>query len=150
MSLITKENNLVDLSCLSFLHPSSTHSQLSISLNHSDINPPRHPNNLSVTSLSINASSPSSPHHSSPEVVATRERDKNGKLIDTLAVHWVSCLVLPLIQHDQGLDFERLSSVLSETRFDWIIITFPEAGAVFLDAWRAAGNPHVQVSVVGS
>ncbi|KAL9250496.1 Uroporphyrinogen-III synthase, chloroplastic-like protein [Drosera capensis] len=141
---------------------------------------------LSVASLSINASSPL-PQHSIPEVVVTRERGKNGKLVDALvyvpsdilgmgllrmslrvsgeaAVHGISCLELPLIQHEQGPDFERLSSVLSgkatkllisclitaETNFDWIIITSPEAGAVFLDAWRAAGNPHVKIGVVGS
>lgn len=107
---------------------------------------------LSVASLSVNASSPPPPppQHSIPEVVVTRERGKNGKLVDALAVHGVSCLELPLIQHEQGPDFGRLSSILSETKFDWIIITSPEAGAVFLDAWRAAGNPHVKIGVVGS
>ncbi|XP_048130221.1 uroporphyrinogen-III synthase, chloroplastic isoform X8 [Rhodamnia argentea] len=34
--------------------------------------------------------------------------------------------------------------------FDWIVITSPEAGSVFLEAWKAAGNPNVKVGVVGT
>ncbi|GAB2291381.1 hypothetical protein Dimus_025639 [Dionaea muscipula] len=109
---------------------------------------------VSVSSLGIKASSSpsssSSAQHSYPEVVVTRERGKNGKLINALAVHGISCLELPLIQHLQGPDFTQLCAVLGETEFDWIIITSPEAGAVFLDAWRAAGNPRVKIGVVGS
>ncbi|XP_027089873.1 uroporphyrinogen-III synthase, chloroplastic-like isoform X3 [Coffea arabica] len=37
----------------------------------------------------------------------------------------------------------------SETAFDWVIVTSPEAGTVFLDAWKAAGTPNVKVGVVG-
>lgn len=45
----------------------------------------------------------------------------------------------------------RLSSVLSaDTPFDWIVITSPEAGSVFLEAWKAAGTPNVNVGVVGA
>lgn len=47
-------------------------------------------------------------------------------------------------------DLGRLTSVLSDAAFDWIIITSPEAGKVFLDAWKAAGTPSVRVGVVGS
>ncbi|KAF8405071.1 hypothetical protein HHK36_009968 [Tetracentron sinense] len=85
-----------------------------------------------------------------PKVVVTREQGKNGKLINALAKHSVSCLELPLIQHTQGPDLDMLSTVLSGTTFDWIVITSPEAGLVFLDAWKAAGTPEVQVGVVGS
>lgn len=34
--------------------------------------------------------------------------------------------------------------------FDWIVITSPEAGSVFLEAWKAAGTPNVKVGVVGT
>ncbi|KAK1387551.1 hypothetical protein POM88_015729 [Heracleum sosnowskyi] len=34
--------------------------------------------------------------------------------------------------------------------FDWIVITSPEAGLVFLEAWNAAGTPNVKICVVGS
>lgn len=58
---------------------------------------------------------------------------------------------LPLIQHQQLSDMDRLSSLLrAEAYFDWIVITSPEAGLVFLDAWKAAGNPGVKVAVVGA
>ncbi|KAI3465400.1 hypothetical protein Pfo_022063 [Paulownia fortunei] len=96
---------------------------------------------------SVSASLPPS---SNPKVVVTRERGKNGKLIEALANRGINCLELPLIQHTQLPDLDKLSSVLSSTSFDWIIITSPEAGAVFLDAWKAAGTPKVRVGVVGA
>lgn len=88
--------------------------------------------------------------NSNPKVVVTRERGKNGKLIKALAKHGIDCLELPLIQHAQGPDTDRLSSVLNDTVFDWIIITSPEAGSVFLEAWKEAGTPNVRVGVVGA
>ncbi|XP_022962039.1 uroporphyrinogen-III synthase, chloroplastic-like [Cucurbita moschata] len=94
----------------------------------------------SITSSSISA----------PKVVVTRERGKNGKLIDALARHGINCLELPLIQHSQGPDLNRLHSVLSDSVFDWIIITSPEAGLVFLQAWKDAGMPKVRIGVVGA
>ncbi|KAL9446141.1 hypothetical protein AB3S75_013917 [Citrus x aurantiifolia] len=88
--------------------------------------------------------------NSNPKVVVTRERGKNGKLIKALAKHRIDCLELPLIQHAQGPDTDRLSSVLKDTIFDWIIITSPEAGSVFLEAWKEAGTPNVRIGVVGA
>ncbi|KAL0438672.1 UNVERIFIED_CONTAM: Uroporphyrinogen-III synthase, chloroplastic, partial [Sesamum latifolium] len=61
---------------------------------------------------SVSASSPSS---SNPKVVVTRERGKNGKLINALASYGINCLELPLIQHMQLPDVDKLSSVLSTT-----------------------------------
>ncbi|XWS21147.1 hypothetical protein CRYUN_Cryun30bG0030600 [Craigia yunnanensis] len=91
------------------------------------------------------------PPSSNPKVVVTRERGKNAKLIDALAEQGINCLELPLIQHAQGPDLDRLASVLSaETTFDWIVITSPEAGSVFLEAWKAAGTPSVRIGVVGA
>ncbi|XP_065619482.1 uroporphyrinogen-III synthase, chloroplastic isoform X3 [Quercus suber] len=96
---------------------------------------------------SLSASTP----NSKAKVVVTRERGKNGKLIKALAKHGINCLELPLIQHTQGPDLDRLSSVLNAgTTFDWIVITSPEAGSVFLEAWKAAGTPNVKVGVVGA
>ncbi|PHT51158.1 Uroporphyrinogen-III synthase, chloroplastic [Capsicum baccatum] len=85
-----------------------------------------------------------------PKVVVTRERGKNSKLINALGRHGIDSLELPLIQHMHLPDLDRLTSLLSEARFDWIIITSPEAGKVFLDAWKAAGTPSIRVGVVGS
>ncbi|KAL8058841.1 hypothetical protein ABFX02_03G047300 [Erythranthe guttata] len=90
------------------------------------------------------------PSSSNPKVVVTRERGKNCKLIDALATRGITSLELPLIQHTRLPDSDKLSSVLRSTSFDWIIITSPEAGVVFLDAWKAAGTPKVRVGVVGA
>ncbi|GMI82615.1 ARABIDOPSIS THALIANA UROPORPHYRINOGEN III SYNTHASE, DOMAIN OF UNKNOWN FUNCTION 724 3 [Hibiscus trionum] len=114
---------------------------------------------ISFSRTRIGASSTSSTatsqviHHvpsSNPQVVVTRERGKNTKLIDALAEHGINCFELPLVQHTQGPDLDRLASVLSETTFDWIVITSPEAGSVFLEAWKAAGTPSVRIGVVGA
>ncbi|KAJ0975968.1 hypothetical protein J5N97_017933 [Dioscorea zingiberensis] len=85
-----------------------------------------------------------------PEVVVTREKGKNAKLINALAKHNVQCLEVPLIKHAPGPDADRLSALLCETTFDWIVITSPEAATVFLEAWKAAGTPKVQLGVVGA
>ncbi|XP_021283830.1 uroporphyrinogen-III synthase, chloroplastic isoform X4 [Herrania umbratica] len=117
----------------------------------------QHHSRISFSPSRIGASSSSSTsqeiqhtHTSNPKVVVTRERGKNFKLMDALAELGINCLEFPLIQHAQGPDFDRLASVLSETAFDWIIITSPEAGSVFLEAWKAAGTPSVRVGVVGA
>ncbi|KAG5251295.1 uroporphyrinogen-3 synthase family protein [Salix suchowensis] len=94
--------------------------------------------------------SASSTSNLASRVVVTRERGKNGKLIKALAKHGISCLELPLIQHTQGPDSDKLSSVLSDRLFDWIVITSPEAGSIFLEAWMEAGTPNVKVGVVGA
>ncbi|KAL5705803.1 uroporphyrinogen-III synthase [Ranunculus cassubicifolius] len=99
----------------------------------------------STNSLRIKAS-----FQNNHKVVVTRELGKNGKLINALANHGIKCLELPLIQHTQGPDLECLSSLLCDSQFDWVVITSPEAGLVFLDAWRAAGTPAVRIGVVGA
>ncbi|KAK1263053.1 hypothetical protein QJS04_geneDACA017451 [Acorus gramineus] len=98
-------------------------------------------------SFRIIASSSSS---KKPEVVVTRERGKNAKLIKALAKHDINCLEVPLIKHSEGPDLNKLSTVLTDTKFDWIVITSPEAALVFLTAWKAAGTPEVQIGVVGA
>ena len=40
-------------------------------------------------------------------------------------------------------------ATLREQGYDWIAITSPEAAAVFVGAWRQAGEPPVRVAVVG-
>ncbi|KAL8130594.1 hypothetical protein V2J09_019749, partial [Rumex salicifolius] len=105
-----------------------------------------------LPSISIKAASTgaSSSSHSIPKVVVTREHGKNRKLISALAKHGINCLEMPLIEHDDGPDLPKLPSVLADTKFDWIIITSPEAASVFVNAWRSAGNPPVRIGVVGS
>ncbi|KAJ8762361.1 hypothetical protein K2173_007519 [Erythroxylum novogranatense] len=109
--------------------------------------PPLHRRAFGVrASANPNADSPTS----SPQVVVTRERGKNAKLIKALAKREISCLELPLIEHVEGPDLDRLPSILSDDSFDWIVITSPEAGSVFLNAWKAAGSPDVKIGVVGA
>ncbi|KAI4366414.1 hypothetical protein MLD38_022295 [Melastoma candidum] len=87
----------------------------------------------------------------SRRAVVTRERGKNDKLVQALSKHDVDCLELPLVAHAPGPDLDRLPSVLTaDDPFDWIVITSPEAGKVFLDAWKAAGSPKVKIGVVGA
>ncbi|CAN1273903.1 Uroporphyrinogen-III synthase, chloroplastic [Linum perenne] len=38
----------------------------------------------------------------------------------------------------------------ADVTFDWIVITSPEAGSVFLEAWKEAGTPNVKIAVVGA
>lgn len=83
------------------------------------------------------------------QVVATREAGKNGKLVAALEKLGVSCMELPLIEHAPGPDRDRLPGLLKAGGFDWVAITSPEAAAVYLEGWRAAGSPAVRVAVVG-
>ncbi|CAA6658871.1 unnamed protein product [Spirodela intermedia] len=69
---------------------------------------------------------------------------------DVVGKYNVHCLEVPLVMHTQGPDTSRLPSLLREKEFDWIVITSPEAGSVFLDAWKAAGCPRVRLGVVGA
>ncbi|VVA98546.1 unnamed protein product [Arabis nemorensis] len=75
---------------------------------------------------------------------------RSSRFIFFLEKYGISSLELPLIQHAPGPDSNRLASVLSDKSFDWIIITSPEAGSVFLEAWKAASSPKVKVGVVGA
>jgi uroporphyrinogen-III synthase len=56
-----------------------------------------------------------------------------------------------LIEHGPGADRPLLPSLLSEKdAFDWVALTSPEAASVFLEGWRAAGQPQgLRLAVVG-
>jgi uroporphyrinogen-III synthase len=82
--------------------------------------------------------------------VVTREAGKNGKLLRALAARGVAALELPLIEHGPGADRALLPSVLSAGGFDWVALTSPEAASVYLEGWKAAGQPEgVRLAVVG-
>lgn len=59
-----------------------------------------------------------------------------------------SCYELPLIESRDGPDKARLPGELKK-EYDWIVITSPEAAKVFLEAWRAAGQPMHRLATVG-
>ncbi|XP_023737878.1 uroporphyrinogen-III synthase, chloroplastic isoform X3 [Lactuca sativa] len=131
-------------------------SLLSLSTILSPLPPPpqllhNHRRSIFFKSFKVRASSSPANSFSNHRVVVTRERGKNDKLIAALAKHGINSLELPLIQHTQLPDLEKLVSLLSAaTSFDWIIITSPEAALVFLQAWKAAGTPNVKVAAVGT
>ena len=56
----------------------------------------------------------------------------------------VRVLEMPLVETIPGPDRDQLPAVLQEGAFDWVIITSPEAAAVFLKGWEAAGQPAVR------
>ena len=79
-----------------------------------------------------------------PRVVLTREAGKNGKLQAMLAVRGVPALELPLVETAPGPDRAALPGMLRAGGFDWVAITSPEAAAVFMEGWRAAGCPQAR------
>lgn len=83
-------------------------------------------------------------------VVVTREHGKNVKLMKALAKRGIRCLELPLIEHRDGPDLLKLVQTLREGKFEWIVVTSPEAATVFLRSWREAGRPKVRIAVVGA
>ena len=55
----------------------------------------------------------------------------------------------PLVEATNGPDTEKLPAVLQSRKFDWVVLTSPEAASVFVAGWRAAGRPSVRIAVVG-
>ena len=55
----------------------------------------------------------------------------------------ISVLEMPLVETIPGPDRDQLPAVLHNESFDWVIITSPEAAAIFLKGWEAAGQPEV-------
>ena len=76
-------------------------------------------------------------------MVVTRERGKNGKLMQALRQRGITALELPLVETAPGPDQARLPRVVQSQRYDWVVLTSPEAANVFLAAWREAGMPQV-------
>jgi len=107
---------------------------------------PRRPPAASATSPSP-SSSPSSP----PLVVLTREAGKNGKLASALQARGYTTLEMPLVRSGPAEDTAALPDALAAGGpWAWVVLTSPEAAAVFLAAWRAAGRPPVRVAAVGA
>lgn len=82
-------------------------------------------------------------------MVLTREKGKNDKVKMLLEDRGVHCLEVPMVETEQGPDFDRLSHVLQMEEFDWVCITSPEAASVFIQGWELAGKPDVNIAVVG-
>ena len=78
-----------------------------------------------------------------PQVVLTRERGKNGQLIRALKQRGIRVLEMPLVETMPGPDRDSLPEVLRQGGLDWVVVTSPEAAAVFLRGWESAGRPQV-------
>ena len=77
-------------------------------------------------------------------MVLTRERGKNGKLMQALQNRGIRVLEMPLVETIPGPDGDHLPAALQQDNFDWVVITSPEAASVFLRGWEAADRPQVQ------
>lgn len=82
-------------------------------------------------------------------VVVTRESGKNAKLAGMVEAAGLESLEMPLIETVVGPDRALLPTVMREETFDWVVLTSPEAAAVFVEGWIAAKKPNVNVAVVG-
>jgi uroporphyrinogen-III synthase len=78
-----------------------------------------------------------------PQVVVTREKGKNGKLMKALQQRGISVLELPLVETAPGPDRDLLPCALQEEAYDWVVVTSPESASVFLEDWGRAGKPSV-------
>ena len=84
-------------------------------------------------------------------VVCTRERGKNGALMNLLAARGARCVELPLVEAVPGEDAATFPDVLKRESWDWVCVTSPEAAKVFLEAYERAGRPSgARVAVVGA
>eukprot|EP00951_Prasinocladus_malaysianus_P015848 scaffold122410_cov54-Prasinocladus_malaysianus.AAC.1 len=44
---------------------------------------------------------------------------------------------------------DKLPILLREEKFDWVVLTSPEAASVFVEGWESAGRPAIRLAVVG-
>lgn len=82
----------------------------------------------------------------------TREEGKNGKLRSRLEACGLEAREMPCIAHSDGPDRAALPSHIAKgaAAWDYVVVTSPEAAAVFLSAWEEAGCPDLAVASVGS
>jgi uroporphyrinogen-III synthase len=71
-------------------------------------------------------------------------------LAAALARKGLRTVELPLVMSGPAADTAALPGALARGRWGWVVVTSPEAAAVFLTAWRAADRPPVRVAAVGA
>lgn len=79
------------------------------------------------------------------KIALTREAGTNDKLSQLLA--GLDCYEIPCIQFFDGDDLFRFPDEI--TKHDVVVITSPQGANVFLNAWKLAGKPKVNIAVVG-
>lgn len=85
-------------------------------------------------------------------VALTREPSKNGALrraLDT-ASPGVEVVDLPVVRTVRAAGRAELAPALRRGGWAWAVVTSPEAAAVFVDEWAAAGRPTVRAAAVGA
>lgn len=85
-------------------------------------------------------------------IALTRERGKNDALRDGLRTifPYAETLDLPCVETVHGEDRSQLPTRLTDCAPGWVVITSPEAAAVFIAGWRKAGCPQFgRVAAVG-
>ena len=98
----------------------------------------------------IRVSCSASEARGAPKVALTRELGKNSKLEVLLKEHGVETMEIPCITFETGADFDKLSCALSDSEWEFVVITSPEAAAVFLPVWEEVGRPALRVASVGA
>lgn len=84
-----------------------------------------------------------------PTVFLTREREKNSPLRAELEARGLSCAELPCVEHRLLDGAALLPELLARERWQWVLVTSPEAGTLLADAWEAAARPPIRVATVG-
>lgn len=79
------------------------------------------------------------------KIALTREAGSNDKLNQLLA--GLDCCEIPCIQFFDGADLPRFSDEI--TKHDVVVLTSPQGAKMFLNAWKQAGKPNVNIAIVG-
>eukprot|EP00980_Cylindrotheca_fusiformis_P025350 scaffold13478_cov132-Cylindrotheca_fusiformis.AAC.43 len=87
-------------------------------------------------------------------VAVTREDGKNEKLLEKVESEaevkdLIELLELPCIEHASGPDRDRLEPTLASKKWDYVIVTSPEAANVLASAWDVVRDDPVPVVAVG-
>lgn len=85
-------------------------------------------------------------------IALTREDGKNDSLYKALRLVYPTIEIVhtPCVVTKSGEHQSELPECLTLRKYDWIVITSPEAANVFIRAWKQAKYPEVgKISVVG-
>jgi uroporphyrinogen-III synthase len=87
-------------------------------------------------------------------VALTREDGKNFKFIQRITSDpnlndLVNLVEIPCIEHANGPDFDNLGSTLTSQKWDYVVVTSPEAARVAASAWDVVRDNPPPVAAVG-
>lgn len=114
-----------------------------VSAFHVDVPIARYRNTLPAKANSHDDETSSSSY---PLIALTREEGKNEKLRKALPSF--ATVELPCIAHADGPDLESLPERLRDEKWDYVVVTSPEAAKVLAQAWTPSDSPP-PVAAVG-